>query len=48
MASGGPGLNASAFYITTKDSIDSLDGKRTIFGEVAEGLDVLEVNTDVI
>lgn len=35
--------NGSAFYITLSPSLDFLDGKHTIFGEVAEGegLDVL-------
>ncbi|CAI5988058.1 unnamed protein product, partial [Closterium sp. NIES-65] len=30
------------FYITTRAGLDSLDGKHTIFGEVAEGLDTLQ------
>ena len=38
---GGGGQQASQFYITTADNIDSLDEKHTIFGEVAEGMDVL-------
>ncbi|GJP59232.1 hypothetical protein CLOP_g9957 [Closterium sp. NIES-67] len=42
MASGGKNLNASQFYITTRAGLDSLDGKHTIFGEVAEGLDTLQ------
>lgn len=43
MASAGPNLNASQFYITTRaDDLEYLDGKRTIFGEVAEGMDVLD------
>lgn len=43
MANGGPNLNASQFYITLSDShIDYLDGKHTIFGRVAEGLDYLK------
>eukprot|EP00249_Psilotum_nudum_P015471 c25343_g1_i1 orf=356-2314(-) len=41
MASGGENLNASQFYITTRASLDYLDGKHTVFGEVAEGLDTL-------
>lgn len=35
-------MNTSAFLITLGAPIASLDGKHTIFGEVAEGLDVLE------
>ncbi|KAK4398717.1 Peptidyl-prolyl cis-trans isomerase CYP59 [Sesamum angolense] len=29
------------FYITLRDDLDYLDGKHTVFGEVAEGLDTL-------
>eukprot|EP00200_Dunaliella_tertiolecta_P012481 CAMPEP_0202388244 /NCGR_PEP_ID=MMETSP1127-20130417/76404_1 /ASSEMBLY_ACC=CAM_ASM_000462 /TAXON_ID=3047 /ORGANISM="Dunaliella tertiolecta, Strain CCMP1320" /LENGTH=420 /DNA_ID=CAMNT_0048989573 /DNA_START=128 /DNA_END=1387 /DNA_ORIENTATION=+ len=42
MASPLPNANASQFYITTGESLDSLDNKHTIFGQVTEGLDVLE------
>eukprot|EP01111_Echinosteliopsis_oligospora_P016306 TRINITY_DN6720_c0_g1_i1.p1 TRINITY_DN6720_c0_g1~~TRINITY_DN6720_c0_g1_i1.p1 ORF type:complete len:495 (-),score=145.34 TRINITY_DN6720_c0_g1_i1:9-1493(-) len=35
-------LNASQFYITTKEDLEYLDGKHTVFGQVAEGLDVLD------
>lgn len=42
MAGGGKDANASQFYITTGTELDSLDEKHTIFGEVSEGLDVLE------
>lgn len=42
MASGGKETNASQFYITTGLELDSLDSKHTIFGEVSEGLDVLQ------
>ena len=41
-AGGGKETNASQFYITTGLELDSLDGKHTIFGEVSEGLDVLQ------
>uniref|UniRef100_A0A803ME16 PPIase cyclophilin-type domain-containing protein n=1 Tax=Chenopodium quinoa TaxID=63459 RepID=A0A803ME16_CHEQI len=41
MASAGKNLNASQFYITLRDDIRYLDGKHTVFGNVAEGLDVL-------
>lgn len=34
MASPGEGLNASQFYITTGEELDSLDGKHTVFGQV--------------
>lgn len=41
MASKGENSNGSQFYITTGENLDSLDEKHTIFGEVAEGLDVV-------
>lgn len=45
MASKGPNLNASQFYITVADRLPALDGKHTIFGEVAEGIDnLLKIN----
>ena len=42
LAGGGENANASQFYITTGTELDSLDGKHTVFGEVSEGLDVLD------
>lgn len=42
MAGAGEDMNGSQFYITTGESLYSLDEKHTIFGEVAEGMDVLE------
>eukprot|EP00878_Enallax_costatus_P005171 GHUV01005434.1.p1 GENE.GHUV01005434.1~~GHUV01005434.1.p1 ORF type:complete len:492 (+),score=89.17 GHUV01005434.1:32-1477(+) len=47
MASAGPGLNASQFYVTLSDSLDSLDERHTVFGAVSEGLDVLEALNEV-
>ncbi|XP_049931166.1 peptidyl-prolyl cis-trans isomerase CYP59-like isoform X2 [Nymphaea colorata] len=41
MASAGENLNASQFYFTLRDNLDYLDGKHTVFGEVAEGFDTL-------
>ncbi|KAL2650997.1 hypothetical protein R1flu_019125 [Riccia fluitans] len=41
MASAGENLNASQFYITLRAGLDYLDGKHTVFGEVAEGLETL-------
>lgn len=41
MASAGENLNASQFYITLREDLDYLDGKHTVFGEVAEGLETL-------
>jgi len=43
MASGGgENRNASQFLITARADCDALDGKHTVFGVVAEGLDVLD------
>lgn len=47
MASAGPGLNASQFYLTLSDSLDSLDERHTVFGAVSEGLEVLEEMNEV-
>ncbi|GLU17984.1 hypothetical protein SLE2022_343080 [Rubroshorea leprosula] len=41
MASAGENLNASQFYFTLRNDLDYLDGKHTVFGEVAEGLETL-------
>ncbi|XP_050368154.1 peptidyl-prolyl cis-trans isomerase CYP59-like isoform X2 [Argentina anserina] len=41
MASAGENLNASQFYLTLRDDLDYLDGKHTVFGEIAEGLETL-------
>lgn len=42
MASAGENLNASQFYITLRDDLDYLDGKHTVFGEMAEGQETLD------
>lgn len=42
MANEKPNENGSQFYFTLRDTVDHLDGKHTIFGVVAEGLDVLD------
>ena len=40
---GAPNSNTSQFFITTRDrDLEHLDGKHTIFGQVVEGLDVLD------
>jgi peptidyl-prolyl cis-trans isomerase-like 4 len=40
------GVSGSQFFITLGDNVDSLDGKYTIFGRVAEGFDTLEKIND--
>ena len=40
------GVSGSQFLITLGDDLDSLDGKYTIFGRVAEGFDSLEKISD--
>ncbi|KAL1921695.1 uncharacterized protein VTP21DRAFT_10337 [Calcarisporiella thermophila] len=39
---GGGGVSGSQFFITLGENLDYLDGKYTVFGEVAEGLETLD------